>query len=81
MADDAPSGDGYDADLNAVLGDEIARLEPRALDLLRALIRTPSVSGDEGRHDQPGTVGGLLWEAIGAIGPVGRHADPVADDR
>jgi acetylornithine deacetylase/succinyl-diaminopimelate desuccinylase-like protein len=69
-----------DASAQAAIHDEIARLEPAALDLLRALIRTPSVTGDEGAHDDPASVAGQLWTSLDRTG-VARGADPVLPGR
>ncbi|HEU5432804.1 MAG TPA: M20/M25/M40 family metallo-hydrolase, partial [Thermomicrobiales bacterium] len=60
--------------------DDVARLEPTALTLLRALIQTPSVTGDEGAHDDPATVAGLLWDSLDRAG-VERRADAVLPRR
>jgi acetylornithine deacetylase/succinyl-diaminopimelate desuccinylase-like protein len=59
---------------------ETARLEPEALALLKSLIRTPSVSGDEGVHDDPSSVAGLLWQSLDRPG-LDRHADAAAPGR
>jgi len=67
--------------LAAALAAEVARREPATLDLLRALIRTPSPTGAEGRHDQPGTVAHLLWQALDHHPGLERHVDEVAPGR
>lgn len=72
---------GLTSDLARRLDAAIGRYEPDALDLLRRLIQTPSVSGSEGRHDEPGTVGGLIWTALGTVGGVERAAEEVIPDR
>jgi acetylornithine deacetylase/succinyl-diaminopimelate desuccinylase-like protein len=55
---------------------EIQAAEPTAIALLRQLIRTPSVSGTEGRHTDPSSIAGTLWQSL-APWPVARVADPV----
>lgn len=69
------------ADLAEALATEVTRREPAALDLLRAVIRTPSVTGEEGRHDAAGTVANLLWRALGEPSTLARHYDEVAPGR
>ena len=44
--------------LTSALAQEVNRLEDSAIDFLRDLIRTPSVSGDEGDHLDSETVAG-----------------------
>lgn len=68
-------------DLTAALGAEVGRLEPPALDILRDLIRTPSVSGDEGGHLDPTSVAGRLWSSLTSFPGIDRDADPVFPDR
>src|SRR5262249_17496982 len=60
-----------------LLAEEVRGRGPRALDLLRTLIGIPSISGFEGKHDVPGSVGGILWEAIGAAGLIERYFEAV----
>lgn len=67
--------------LAAILTDEVREREPGALDLLRQLIRTPSISGEEGSHDQPATVAAHLWAGLAAERAVERQADTVAAGR
>lgn len=67
-------------DLLAALTAEVDRRQPAALALLRELIRTPSPTGAEGRHDQPGSVAHLLWHALAEPG-IERHADEVKPER
>src|SRR4051794_19508814 len=78
-----PSADPTTAqsELSDTLADEIARLEGAALDFLRALIRTPSVSGNEGIHLDPTTVAGQLWSSLADVGRIDRQADEVAPGR
>lgn len=76
-----PTPAPFPADLAAALAAEVARREPAALDLLRQLIRTPSVTGGEGSHDQDGTVAHLLWAALGSDEGIERQVDPIAPDR
>lgn len=67
--------------LETVLGNEVARLEPAAIDLLRSLIRAPSETGSEGDHRDERSVAGRLWRSIAAMPGVERHADPVFPSR
>ncbi len=67
--------------INAALHGEVARLEPAALDLLRILIRTPSVTGDEGNHRSERSVAGQLWASLENKPGVLRYADPVFPNR
>ena len=71
----------FPPDLSAALAAEVRRREPAALDLLRALIRSPSVTGGEGRHDDPQSVSGLLWRSLAADPTLGREAQEVAPGR
>jgi acetylornithine deacetylase/succinyl-diaminopimelate desuccinylase-like protein len=64
----------------AAIRDEVARLEPTALALLRSLIQTPSVSGDEGAYDDPASVAGLLWNSLDRPG-IERRAESVLPRR
>jgi acetylornithine deacetylase/succinyl-diaminopimelate desuccinylase-like protein len=59
----------------------VHRAEPRALTLLRRLIATPSVTGGEGRHDDPGSVSGLLWSSLAHEAGIERRADQVYPER
>jgi acetylornithine deacetylase/succinyl-diaminopimelate desuccinylase-like protein len=59
----------------------VARLEPRALDLLRALIRTPSVTGEEGDHRDRASVAGILWASLADVPGIERDAESVAPAR
>jgi acetylornithine deacetylase/succinyl-diaminopimelate desuccinylase-like protein len=63
------------------LGPEIDRLEPAAIDLLRALVRTPSVTGAEGDHRDPSSVSGRLWESLAPHAALSRFADPISSGR
>lgn len=67
--------------LHAVLAEEVVRLEPEAVQLLRDLIRTPSVSGEEGGHRDESSVAGRLWRSLAAAPAVVRFADTVAPGR
>lgn len=64
----------------AAIDQAIAAAEPAALDLLRQTIRTPSVSGQEGSHDDPASVAGQLWASL-AGRSLERAADQVAPGR
>lgn len=64
-----------------ILDDEVSRLAPFALGLLGSLIRTPSVTGDEGDHQDARSVAGQLWASLSARPGLARHADPVFPGR
>jgi acetylornithine deacetylase/succinyl-diaminopimelate desuccinylase-like protein len=68
-------------ELSAALADEVSRLEAAALDLLRDLIRTPSVSGDEGDHRDQSSVAGKLWTSLATLPGVERDADTISPGR
>ncbi|MBA3450655.1 MAG: hypothetical protein H0T18_05530, partial [Chloroflexia bacterium] len=63
--------------MTAAIQNAVSRLEPAALELLRSLIRTASVTGDEGDHLTERTVAGQLWRSLGSQSGVSRHAQPV----
>lgn len=65
----------------AAIDRAVAAAEPRALALLRALIRTPSVTGHEGVHDEPASVAGLLWSSLAGATGLERAADPALPGR
>lgn len=67
--------------LDTRLADEVERREPAALALLRDLIRTPSVSGQEGTHDDPRSVNGRLWNALATETGIERTHQRVAAGR
>jgi acetylornithine deacetylase/succinyl-diaminopimelate desuccinylase-like protein len=69
------------SNLTAALTAEVGRLEDSAIDLLRDLIRTPSVSGDEGDHRDLASVAGKLWSSLAAFPGIDRDADPVFPGR
>lgn len=48
--------------------------EAEGLALLRGTIRTPSLTGSEGRHTEPGTVSHVLWESLAGEPGLTRHA-------
>jgi acetylornithine deacetylase/succinyl-diaminopimelate desuccinylase-like protein len=72
---------GSSVGLGSNIAREIDRLEPAAIDLLRALIRTPSVTGAEGDHRDPLSVSGRLWESLTAHPAIVRFADPISAGR
>src|SRR3954468_6701267 len=78
-----PSADSLNAnsDLTAALAQEVSRLEHSAIKFLRDLIRTPSVSGEEGNHLDSGTVAGKLWSSLAEFPGIERDADTVFPDR
>ncbi len=59
----------------------VVAAEPAALDLLRRLIRTPSVTGNEGAHGDPGSVAGVLWSSLDGRPTVERAAEEVLPNR
>lgn len=65
----------------AAIDRAVAVVEPRAIDLLRRLIRTPSVTGNEGAHDDPASVAGILWSSLAGIPGLERAADAVLPGR
>jgi acetylornithine deacetylase/succinyl-diaminopimelate desuccinylase-like protein len=67
--------------LDLALAEDVARLEPRAVDLLRALIRTPSVTGGEGDFRDPHSVAGKLWDSLADFAETARHAESIAPGR
>ena len=60
----------------ACLREEAVRRDADAVAFLRDLVRTPSVSGDEGDHVDPATVAGRLWHSFADTG-IERHAQQV----
>lgn len=52
-----------------------------ALDLLRTLIRTPSVTGAEGSHPDEHSVSGVLWSSLHNTPGLARHSDIVKPGR
>jgi acetylornithine deacetylase/succinyl-diaminopimelate desuccinylase-like protein len=72
---------GSSVRLESVLAREIDRLEPAAIDLLRSLVRTPSVSGAEGDHRDSSSVSGQLWASLASHPAISRFADPVSSGR
>jgi acetylornithine deacetylase len=65
------------SDLTAVLTSEVHRLEDSAIEFLRKLIRTPSVSGAEGDHLDSQSVAGKLWSSLATLPGIDRAADTV----
>jgi succinyl-diaminopimelate desuccinylase len=63
--------------LETALAAQATLLEPRALEFLRQLIRTPSVTGDEGDHRDEHSVAGLLWRSLTDLPGVARFSDSV----
>jgi acetylornithine deacetylase/succinyl-diaminopimelate desuccinylase-like protein len=80
MSSDAPES-GVTRLVQSALVEEVARLEPRALDLLRDLIRTPSVTGLEGSHRDSQSVSGQLWTSLECLPGVVRYAEAVSPGR
>src|SRR4051794_240663 len=74
-----PSSDTADVNpaLIADITDHVSRLEASALEVLRDLIRTPSVSGQEGDHLDQQSVAGRLWTSLADVPGIERFADPV----
>ena len=60
----------------ACLREEAVRRDADAVAFLRDLVRTPSVSGNEGDHADPTTVAGRLWHSFADTG-IERHAQQV----
>lgn len=76
-----PTRSGWPADaVDRWIDEAVGAAEPAAIDLLRRLIRTPSVSGAEGTHTDPSSVSGILWRSL-EMWPVERTADPVLPGR
>lgn len=67
--------------LHQAIDRAVAHHESDAIDLLRRLIQTPSLTGDEGHHGRPETVAGILWSSLGVAPAIERVAQPVAIDR
>lgn len=67
--------------LEMALASEIDRHELAAIDLLCALIQTPSATGAEGDHRDPFSVAGQLWASLASTPAIRRFADPVAAGR
>jgi len=70
-----------DTSLLSAVDRAVRDAEAEGLALLRATIRTPSLTGDEGRHTEPGTVAHVLWESLAGAAGVTRHADEVEPGR
>jgi acetylornithine deacetylase/succinyl-diaminopimelate desuccinylase-like protein len=67
--------------LSELLRQSISNRESSALELLRKLIRTESVSGHEGAHDDANAISGVLWDALGKERFVERAYQTVEADR
>lgn len=67
--------------LHDAIHDAVRAIEPEAIDLLRAMIRTPSVTGDEGDHEDPATVAGLLYASLDGRPGIRREGDRVEPGR
>lgn len=68
-------------DLTSALAQEVTRLEDSAIDFLRDLVRTPSVSGDEGDHLDSASVAGKLWSSLAGFSGIDRDSDTVFPGR
>ncbi len=66
---------------HAAIDRAVSSVEPRAIELLRRLIRTPSVTGAEGVHDNPASVAGALWSSLAGLPALDRVADAVLPGR
>jgi len=67
--------------IHDAIREAVQALEPEALDLLRALIRTPSVTGDEGDFEDPSSAAGLLYASLADRAGVRREGDRVEPGR
>ncbi|MGI9253718.1 MAG: M20/M25/M40 family metallo-hydrolase, partial [Thermomicrobiales bacterium] len=63
------------------IANAVSASTPEALDLLRRLIQTPCVTGDEGSASEPSSAAGLLWASLAELPGAERHADTVEPNR
>jgi succinyl-diaminopimelate desuccinylase len=76
-----PKFDSERQELSEALQKSIADRELQALQLLRKLIRTESVTGHEGVHNNSSSISGVLWDALGEEQFVDRAYQSVEADR
>lgn len=67
--------------VHAALDTHVTDREEESLALLRQMISTPSLSGNEGRHDEPGTIAELLARSFEPFTGVVRGWDEAAPGR
>src|SRR6476660_3454403 len=76
-----PKIDSERIEMSEILKQSVANLESHALELLRKLIRTESVTGYEGTHNDSSSISGVLWDALGEEQFVNRVYQRVEADR